>query len=336
MSTEAGFLHTHKHAIVWTICYFVVVWAILQYMFNFSIFSARQWDLILHARLVGFPGFVFSILLLAAIPLYIATTSIIVRTKRPLLPIPVPRFLSWIVTTIMAGPTPDSDNAPAPVDDDTTTPPPTDNTPTIQMVATPPAPTIADGVPPDVPAELRVAFTRARANVHSLHVPKTNIAAVPVPVPTAPTPDEMPLPSDFDFSPTTNAVSDAPVFTDINFDTPDASSDTNNNKYGMDDVIKHLGGMGRDAKIDGDIIISGHDAIATHVDNAFWVADTDVWFAAGAMRPSPVAALLRVAADGGLRPILYLGATNIMDIDNLRTKWEHDGITIVTSIDEIK
>ena len=86
-------LQKNKYALIWTVCYIFIVWAILKWMFNFSIFSATQWHILFHAQLRGFPGFVFGILILAAIPMYIATTNIILRTKKPLFKIPLPEFL---------------------------------------------------------------------------------------------------------------------------------------------------------------------------------------------------------------------------------------------------
>ena len=94
MKRILDFCQRHKYAIIWTACYAVVMWSILFWLFNFNMFSATQWRILAHAELRGFPGFVFGILILAAVPMYIATTSIVIRTKKPLFKIPLPKFMT--------------------------------------------------------------------------------------------------------------------------------------------------------------------------------------------------------------------------------------------------
>ena len=111
MNKVLDFIKKNKYAFIWTICYVLVMWTVLKYMFNFDMFSGTQWNILFHAQLRGFPGFVFGILILAAIPLYIATTMVIYRTKKPLFTIKLPSFLHPVKIQ--------TDKAP-----DTTPPPP--------------------------------------------------------------------------------------------------------------------------------------------------------------------------------------------------------------------
>ena len=88
-----NFFKNYKYVTIWTLCYIFVMWFILLFMFNFNMFVWQNWIKLFHAHLKGFPGFVFGILILAAIPMYIATTSIIIRTKKPLF---VPKTPKWL------------------------------------------------------------------------------------------------------------------------------------------------------------------------------------------------------------------------------------------------
>ena len=88
-----NFYKSNKYVILWTVAYFVATWAIMRFMFNFNIFSALRWHQLMHAHLHGFAGMVFGILILAAVPMYIATTIVIARTKTPLFTITIPEFI---------------------------------------------------------------------------------------------------------------------------------------------------------------------------------------------------------------------------------------------------
>ena len=91
------FYNSNKYAIWWTAGYVAACWAIMRYMFNFNIFSATRWNQLWHAHLYGFAGFVFGILILAMIPLYIATTIVIARTRAPLFNFKL-KIPEWIKT----------------------------------------------------------------------------------------------------------------------------------------------------------------------------------------------------------------------------------------------
>jgi len=349
MNKIIDFFKSNKYAVIWTACYIAVMWSILQGMFNFNMFSIAYWNRLIHAELHGFAGFVFGILILAALPIYIATTTIIVRTKAPLFKIPLPAFLA----RLKAKPAP----APAPVDDDNTA----DSTPTDAPI--PDAPPLPD----HLPRELRGPFLRARGHacpppVSAFNADITSHAApavVPVPemvptggataTPSATTDDitDFPLPTDFDLGDTTpdagvpgeNFVNvPAPVFTEINFDDPsdetppDASTDTTPDL----DTMEFLTTRGdKIISATNDMIITDKLVIAIHDDPDFWIADDNDWFAAGKQKSSPTARLTATVGERGARPVLYLKKTNIMELDAHRAKWESDGITVITDLNQL-
>ena len=85
-----NFYKSNKCAIWWTVLYVFATWAIMQYLFDFNIFSSLRWHQLMHAHLHGFAGLVFGILILAAVPMYIATTIVIARTKAPVFSVKIP------------------------------------------------------------------------------------------------------------------------------------------------------------------------------------------------------------------------------------------------------
>ncbi|MDE6478116.1 MAG: hypothetical protein K2L94_02600, partial [Alphaproteobacteria bacterium] len=139
MKQLTEFFHTHRYVITWTMCYIAMMWAILFFLFDFHLFSGAHWHRLMHAHLRGFPGFVFGILMLAALPLYAATTTLIVRTGKPLFTITRPSWLpKW--------PTGKKPVTPAPA---AAAEPPREKAPQKPL-------------PADLPNELRGAFLRAR------------------------------------------------------------------------------------------------------------------------------------------------------------------------------
>ena len=100
-------------------------------------------------------------------------------------------------------------------------------------------------------------------------------------------------------------------------------------------IIKYLESHNIKFTIENGIVITDHDAIATHNDPDFWIADNETWFAAGRQKPSPADAVLSISAARGVRPVLYLEQTNIMDFDARRAQWRDDGITVITSPSEL-
>lgn len=330
---------SNKYVIIWTVFYVALVWAILLFMFNFNIFVGHQWMLLMNAEIRGFAGFVFGILMLAAIPMYIATTAIIVRTNKPLITVnitPVIKIFNAIIPhPVIAESAPQITNelAPAPEQQPTTPQPQPDN-----------------DIPRTMPTELRGAFIRARQHIDGYAPSVLNTT----PDITTPTPDidttpqmgELPLPTDFDFDATPDTDSDfigdapMPTFTDINFgdDTTDNDDDnvsapittTDNN-----DIINYIGKMGITPRTHDDMIIANDIIIAPHCDPDYWIADPENWFAAGKQKPSPIIRLIKASATLGLRPVLYLASTNIMELDECRAEWTKMGVTVITDLSQL-
>ncbi|MDO5012690.1 MAG: hypothetical protein Q4E56_04230 [Pseudomonadota bacterium] len=345
MQRIRDFLKKQKYAIIWTACYFCVAYALFRILFGFDMLSYAQWARLANAQLRGFAGFVFGIMILTLLPLYASTTAIIVRTGAPLFTIPLPAFLKRAPAAAAT-----TTDAPAPAD-------------------TPAQRPLPDGLP----IELRAAYLRARSNAGreqissvdtrsvdtASNIPpaidtKSAIAEIIAPTmqPTATAqPDTatsdngaLPLPTDFDLGDDFDdagidsniAEMAAPVFTEINFDdaptdTVTATAPTPNasiTEYMHDHNIKIVA-------TDGDILITDKLAIAVHDDPNFWVAEDENWFAAGSQKVSPVLELIRAAEKHNVKPVLYMGATNIMDFDQMREKWTAAGITVITRPDEL-
>lgn len=316
-------LSDYKYAIIWTICYVFCIWIILSFMFHFNIFNAMHWRYIAHAGLRGFPGLVLGILILAAIPLYVSTTVLIVRTKKPLLTIPKPSWLQAQNTTKNVPPQPTS----APEHPDT------QSAPTTQAR--------------NIPIEIRSIFERAQRNMERIAAQygTPNTTSV-VPDTTSKNindiiPEDFPIPTDFDINFDDTPTDDFPVFTEINFDSPSATETpphTQPDTYHANDekLQKHLAAIGTTFTFDENVIITDTCAIATHSDTDFWVVDTHDWFATGKTRPSPIELVTRIAAKHNVQPCIYLESQNILDLEKLITQWESDGITVYTNIDDIK
>ena len=202
----------------------------------------------------------------------------------------------------------------------------------------------SDELPPEIPSELRTAYIRARLNITpeqrsafnqpcNTPGPENIITATETE-----TPDEIPLPSDFDidiepeaenYIDTDFSQMKVPTFSDINFDSVPTAPDTTN------ELTQYLDNKSIEYKIEDDLIITDKHTIASHTDSDFWICDDDNWFATGKQCPSPIPKLLKIASENKTKPIMYLGATNIMDLDTIRQKWESMGITVITSPDEI-
>lgn len=335
-------LKSYKHAIIWTVCYVCVMWAILYFMFNFDLFSLHQWHHLLRAELHGFAGFVFGILMLAALPLYIASTTLIIRTKKPLITIRFPQIK--IPAFLKALP----QSADSPV---TTETPTKSETPSLG----PDAENTPAELPPDLPDELRVAFIRARHKVgtsqtsifNSIDKKSTIPTAAPQPEISDTESDSLPIPLDFDLDIPDDipAFTDTPTFTEINFDAPETTDETPlafdspapdfDTTVDNSEIINHLTTTGTDFTTRQELVITPTYVITTHSDPRFWVTDTDNWFASGAVRPSPIKRLKSISESENLTPVLYLAATNIMDLEKLQPDWESSGIRIITSVSDL-
>ena len=320
MKSLLGFLQSNKYGIIWTLCYFVIVWAIMLWMFNFDIFSATQWHILAHARLRGFPGFVFGLMILAALPLYVATTVIIYRTKKPLFSLPLSKFIGPVFTEEEK---PDKPNETEKAEQETDTP------------ETKP-------FPAEMPAELRAAFIKARNNMEFKPIKSnfdiSNVMSGDKEEETAPNKEEpetdsFPLPSDFDIGNETDTEYEVPnftpVFQDINFD-DEPEEETPQQK-----LLNQLKTYGKSARIEDNLVLTDESAIAVHDDSDFWIADDDAWFASGKQKKSPVLNVLEKSKLLNLQPVLYLAQTNIMDLESRKQDWEKQGIKIVFDITEL-
>lgn len=337
MNKVLDFFTSNKYAIIWTVCYVFIVWAILYGLFNFNIFVYQNWVRLFHAQLRGFPGFVFGILILSAIPMYIATTIIILRTKKPLFTIPLPKFLE-----------PVPEEKPATADTESS------ETPEEKETSEEPAPQKT------IPTELRAAFIRARAHIGP--APKSNFDIGNMVSKQNNTTElstndltsqdgELPLPSDFDIATDYNtpifseAPSFTPVFSDIDFDDDSSKQEdatnpsiTPNSEISEDlkPVIEYLTDKNKDFIIQGNLILTSQDVIAAHNSSDFWIADEKTWFASGKQKPSPVDELITKSSETNLHPILYLGSTNILDLETNMKDWEVAGIKVITDLNELK
>lgn len=333
MKKIAEIFIAHRYAIIWTLCYIAAMKFILGTLFNFDIFSADAWIRLSHSHLHGFGGMAFGIMVLAALPLYVATTTIILRTKKPLFEIPVPKF----VVRAFAPPAP-----------------PKQEEPEVPQKTEPEQK--PDIFPDEMPSELHAAFIRARRSGSIRQTTSTfdnaRLSAVPtidITTPAAqaasPTQDaaptntgatdisDFPLPPDFDIGDEFNDDAPAlPTFTDINFDEPTPETITpaepDNNP-----IISQLG---NDARADGEFIIYKDNLIIVHSDPDFWIADDTDWFASGKQRPSPTIAVMARAKELNLKPVLYLAEKNILDINTCIDQWRADGITVITDLADLQ
>ena len=280
-------------------------------------FNGAQWHRLAHAHLRGFPGFVFGILILAMIPLYVASSVLIVRTQKPLITIPLPKIVK--ATQSKKADTPSESK---------------------------PEQKAEQKLFPDIPDEIRPTFVRAQHNValFQSYNEKQNDNDQESPVDTPDTnqttdntdslDSDLPLPPDFDifFDNETNETNDllvAPTFTSINFDEPAEKPKQNSQ------LSEYLSSKQINFSTHDNIVITDTHAIITHDDDDFWATDTDNWFATGKSRPSPIKTVISFASEHNLQPAIYLASTNILDLETLIPQWESDGIKVITDLSEI-
>lgn len=305
------FIKSNKYAILWTFFYIIAVWFILYFLFNFNLFSMENWHRLLHARLVGFAGFAFGIMILAALPLYISTTTIIARTKKPLFTIP-----KLFPTKKKEKKEEVKEEAKKELE---------------------PAPD--DNLPENLPTELVNAFIRLRAR--EKYFPtiteqfSSSQSSEKQPQATTQQEPEIPIPDNFDFS-----LSDEddeqkeqiPVFTDLNFD---AEPIKQNNEMSEKEILKQIQAKYPDATISEDIIETKDSVIAVHSDSSFWIADPDFWFAAGKQKASPIKKLLTLKASTHKQPIIYLYQDNIQDLESKISEWQSVGIKVINKLEDL-
>lgn len=331
-----NFIIDKKYATIWTVCYIAFIWAILLFLFKFDIFSVSQWKILLHAQLRGFPGFVFGILILAAIPLYVATTAIIIRNNKPLFTIPLPEFLK---------PVPEEKPEPAPaVTEDSTK---KEEEPiTSQSIE-------EELASRHIPTELRTAFIRVKNNMSFNSIKSNfdltnvtenkNAESEPENTINQDEPDIMPLPEDFNFDSATQTENEdflpnfTPVFQDVNFDTDETDTNPASNKTDtIEETKRYLSQDGSAVKEEEDILINDKYAVGIHEDDDFWIADNENWFAAGKQKASPADKAKEKAEKYKVQAVLYLKSTNIMDLDNRIEEWTKEGIKVIKTLSELK
>lgn len=327
MSTISDFLKKCKIPFIWTIGYIFVTWAILHILFGFEMFSRADWIRISHAHLRGLGGLTFSLIIATTIPLYIATTTIVIRTQKPLLAIPMPKIIAKIMEKIFT-----KNQPPQPIEQKT------------ESVAEENKPEPAE----KYPTEMRAAFMRARMHPNRITAPICNVCSVTPniypdaksapDVPVAPdfSSTDLPLPPDFDIDSPTQSSPTAPVFQDINFYDDDEPDDSEINTDTENDVIDYLGKNNSEFDVlPNNIILTDNAAIAVHNDSDFWIMDEPIWFASGKTRESPIDALRATAAEHNVRAVLYLASTNIMNFEKKRAEWTENGIHVITKLEDL-
>lgn len=303
----------------WTFWYFFALWAILQFVFDFNMFSQHYWWKFFHATLHGFGGFVFGLLIYTAIPIYIATTITVYRKKELIITIPFVDKIIEFVSKYLPKKEIET-KAEEPTVEEKTDEPTTSE------------------FPSDMPPELRVPYMRAKNNmsfngavsVYNKQTAKNNIE----PEQTNDTADTFPIPTDFDISEsfdTNNSdMPSIPTFTDINFDepvNPEPTLTNNTTKYFTEKQI--------DFETYHEFVATEKYVIYEHNDGEFWIMDDETWFAAGKQIESPINELIDLGKRNGLIPVLYLQSQNIMDIESTTNKFEDMGVRVIKSLDEL-
>lgn len=330
------FFVSNKYAIFWTIGYFFIVWMILFFMFNFDFFNLEQWHKLIRANLRGFPGFVFGLLVLAAVPLYFATMIIIVRQKKPLIEVSLSNVK--LPAALKKKPVKEIEKQ--------------EDEPEQKEEKT------ENKLPDDLPLEMKPIFLRAQQNL--LFLQQTGGS---LPDKSHKNDDDLndlvdmlPVPSDFDLSldddqdETLEAYdSEQAMMFDTgvpNFKTIDFASDNSDDKdknifekanscVDNSKLVRHLSDKKIPFELDADVVVTNNFAIATHSDQDFWVPDDENWFAAGKVCESPIAVAKRVAMKYGVAPAVYFQAKNILDIDKLFVGCKSDGVLVVTNLDDL-
>ena len=326
MSRVNNFFKKCKLPILWTIGYVFVVWAIMHILFHFEIFSKANWIHVSHAYLHGLGGLAFSLIVLATIPLYIATMTIVIRTQKPLLALLAPKFIIKILEKIFP---------PKPVE-------------VVEEKNESEIPQLTNAEIDRFPAEMRPAFIRARSHPNRITTPICSVCSITPNVypdsnatPSEPiTPDtDLPQPPDFDTDDTFTMPSEpqsAPVFQDIDLYGDDDSSENDTPETIDNPVTEFLKKSNREFNIlNNEIILTEKSAIAVHTDSDFWIMDEPTWFASGKTRQSPIKTLLDTAKEHNVQPVLFLGATNIMNLDEKLKTWENDGINVITKPEDL-
>ena len=318
MKKIIDFIKSNILIVKWTAWYFFTLWLILRFVFNFDMFNAHYWWKFFHATLHGFGGFVFGMLVYAAIPVYIATTMIIYRKKELIITIPfVDKAFEYISKFFVK-------QKPA----ETTTEPETIEQESEQSTQ--------PEFPNDMPTEMRVPYLRAKNNMslngavsvyNKTQTPQTNNKET-----IAENESAFPIPTDFDISESLDTDEDTsiPMFHDISFDEPEQKPEILENN-----TTKYFASKNIEFETYKQFVATEKYVIYEHNDNDFWVMDENVWFAAGQQIESPINELIELGKQNGLIPVLYLYSQNIMDIESTCEQFENLGVRVIKSLDEL-
>lgn len=315
MKKISEFLKTNFIIAKWTFWYFLVVWLILWYIFRFDMFARVYWWKFFHAHLRGFVGFTFGAFIYAIIPVYLATVSVIYRTKAPIIKIPLIDKLSEYIKNKFTKPEPEPVAAEEKQDE------------AISEIQ----------YPEHMPNEMRSQFKRLKEHMIMLgtngqktmyqSLQKTNEPIIP-----EPEDESFPIPTDFDIGDTlNNSASDdnIPTFTEINFDEPSKPVQPDNT------MIKYLRDNDIEFETYNDFIVTGKYLIYVHSDPDFWIIDEDNWFAAGKQIDSPIPVMQEMTKDEQLKPVIYFESTNIMDFDGTVETLRNQNITVIINPEEL-
>ena len=314
MKKVSEFLKTNFIIAKWTFWYFLAIWLILWYVFRFDMFSRVYWWKFFHAHLRGFVGFVFGALIYSIIPIYLATVSVIYRTKEPIIKIPLIDKVCGYIKSKFAKPEPES----------------------IPLEETAQDPIAEFEYPDNMPNEMRPKYKRLKEHMALVgfkgqttpyqQKQKTNEPVVP-----ESEAESFPIPTDFDIGNTLTANTDnnIPTFTEINFDEPAKPSEPDNK------MIKYLQDNNIEFETYNDFIVTGKYLIYVHSDPDFWIFDEDNWFAAGKQINSPIPVMQEMTKDGQLKPVIYLESTNIMDFEGTVETLRKQNITVIINPSEL-
>ena len=301
----------------WTFWYFLVIWLILKYIFNFDMFSQLYWWKFFHTQSHGFIGFVLTALIYTIIPIYIATTIVMYRTKEPIIKIVFVNKVCDCIKNLIAT-KPKAEPIPEEPTEEQTKP--------------------DFEYPDDLPHEMRVPFRRIKEHMAlTSNTVQSNTFApqqkTPLNEPEQQTqPEAFPIPTDFDIENDTtdnNFDNKVPTFTEINFDEPKKPSEPSNK------MTEYLKNNNIEFETFNDFIITKKHLMYVHNDPDFWIFDDDNWFAAGKQIESPVSVMQKMAKDEELMPIIYFESTNIMDFDGTVQKLQEQGIVVITEPSEL-
>ena len=323
------FLISNKLILKWTATYFVVLWLILRFLFNFNMFSGYNWWKFSHATFHGFPGLLFCIVVYSAIPIYIASTLIIYRKKTPIIEINTPEKIKNCIEKIkILFAKPEKESA---------EPSPAPETPQDEEEKKP-----EFERPDDMPPELYMPYLRAKQNrpiidsVSSFNKSQQSIKPL---VPETNETESFPIPSDFDIddesSDDTNydfSTDDIPTFKDLDFDMPISTPEPKRKKSSAE---KYFEQHNIEYETYKEFVATEKYVIYDHNDGEFWVMDDEKWFASKKQIDSPIPELISLAKQNDLIPVLYLESQNIMDLPGTTERFESMGVRVVKSLEEL-